>query len=148
MFEGREGWFATAMIFALWAYSGWNEAAYIVAEVKDGRRNIPLALILGTSAVTIIYLAVNAAFIFALGFERSRGTAVPAEVLGLAWGAQGSRAISILIMISALGAINGMIFTTARIYSEFGNDHRLFQPISKWSKRWGRPCGPSSPRRP
>src|SRR3989442_1535496 len=64
---------------------------------------------------------------------------VPAEVLGLAWGGYGSRAISILIMISALGAINGMIFPTARIYSEFGNDHRLFQPLSKWSRRWGTP---------
>jgi APA family basic amino acid/polyamine antiporter len=138
-YQGKEGWFATAMIFALWAYSGWNEAAYIVAEVKDGPRNIPLALILGTTAVTLIYLTVNAAFLFALGFERARGPAVPAEVLGLAWGGYGSRAISILIMISALGAINGMIFTTARIYSEFGYDHRLFQPLSRWSRRWGTP---------
>ena len=130
---------ATAMIFALWTYSGWHEAAYIVSEVKNSRRNIPFALILGTSAVTVIYLAVNAAFLFALGFERARQPAVPAAVLSLAWGEYGSRAISILIMVSALGAINGMVFTTARIYSEFGHDHRFFQPISKWNRRTGTP---------
>jgi basic amino acid/polyamine antiporter, APA family len=138
-YQGQEGWLATALIFVLWTYSGWHEAAYIVAEIKDSRRNIPLALMLGTTLVTVIYLAVNAAFLFALGFERARGNQVPEQVLSLAWGGYGSRAISILIMISALGAINGMIFTTARIYSEFGQDHRLFQPISKWSRRWGTP---------
>src|SRR4029077_1735610 len=105
----------------------------------NSRRNIPLALILGTALVTVIYLTINVAFLFAVGFERARGQAVPAEVLSLAWGGYGARAISILIMISALGAINGMIFTTARIFSEFGSDHRLFQPLSKWSRRWGTP---------
>jgi APA family basic amino acid/polyamine antiporter len=136
---GQVGWFANGMILALWAYSGWNEAAYIVAEVKNGRRNIPLALIVGTMAVTAIYLIVNAAFLFALGFQRARGDAVPATVLSLAAGEQGANAISILIIISALGAINGMIFTTARIFSEFGSDHRLFEPLSRWSRRWGTP---------
>ncbi len=136
---GEEGWFATAMILVLWTYAGWNEAAFIVAEVRDGRRNIPMALILGTTAVTLIYLAINMAFLLALGFERASGKTVPAEILALVWGPFGAKAISILIMISALGAINGMIFTTARIYSEFGADHRLFQPLSKWSRRWGTP---------
>lgn len=135
----EDGWFATAMILVLWAYSGWNEAAYIVAEVKDGRRNIPLALILGTTAVTVIYLTVNSAFLFALGFHGAQAETAPAEVLSLALGGYGDRAISLLIMVSALGAINGMIFTTARIYSEFGTDHRLFQPLSRWSRRWGTP---------
>ncbi len=138
-FQRQGGWFTDAMILALWAYSGWNEAAYIVAEVKNGRRNIPLALIAGTMAVMVIYMTVNAAFLFALGFQRAQGDAVPATVLSLAWGDYGARAISILIIISALGAINGMIFTTARIFSEFGSDHRLFQPLSRWSRRWGTP---------
>jgi APA family basic amino acid/polyamine antiporter len=138
-FVGHDGWFASAMILVLWTYAGWNEAAYIVAEVKNGRRNIPLALILGTTAVMIIYLAINAAFVLALGFQGAKGETVPAQVLELAWGGFGANAISILIMVSSLGAINGMIFTTARIYSEFGADHRLFQPLSRWSRRWGTP---------
>jgi amino acid transporter len=137
--EGKANWFAGAMIFALWAYSGWHEAAYIVAEIKDNRRNIPLALILGTTAVIAIYLAINAALLYGVGFDGARQTNAPEQVLSLAWGGYGSRGISILIMVSALGAINGMVFTTARIYSEFGQDHRLYQPLSKWSRRWGTP---------
>lgn len=140
IFDGKAGWFATAMILVLWTYAGWHEAAYVAAEVKEGRRNIPLALILGTTAVTLIYVAVNAALWFALGFEGAHAKTAPAQVLRLAWGAAGERAISLLIMISALGAINGMIFTTARIYSEFGHDHRLFQPLSRWSRRFGTPA--------
>jgi APA family basic amino acid/polyamine antiporter len=135
----ESGWFASGMILVLWTYAGWNEAAYIVAEVKEGRRNIPLALILGTTAVILIYLAINAAFLLALGFEGARGNRAPARVLELAFGGYGAKAISILIMVSSLGAINGMVFTTARIYSEFGADHRLFQPFSRWSHRWGTP---------
>ncbi len=136
---GTPGWFASTMILVLWTFSGWNEAAYIVAEVKNSRRNIPLALILGTTAVLVIYLAINVAFLAALGFEGAGGKTVPARVLEMAWGGYGANAISILIMISALGAINGMIFTTARIYTEFGADHRLFQPLSHWSRRCGTP---------
>jgi amino acid transporter len=135
----KDRWFASTMILVLWAYAGWNEAAYIVAEVKNGRRNIPLALILGTTSVIVIYLSINLAFLLALGFEGAKGDAVPAQVLELAWGGYAGNAISVLIIVSSLGAINGMIFTTARIYAEFGTDHRFFEPFSKWSRRWGTP---------
>lgn len=138
--EVGRGWFATAMILVLWTYAGWHEAAYIAAEVKDGRRNIPRALILGTLAVTIIYLLVNLAYLLGLGFVEAKRSGIAANLLEQVWPVGGVSAISVLIMISALGAINGMIFTTARIYSEFGADHRLFRPLSHWSKTWGTPA--------
>ena len=137
--SGAPDWFAESMLLILWTYDGWNEAAYIVAEVKNARRNLPLALLLGTTLVTAIYLIINAAFLSALGFAGAQGTAMPAQVLGLAWGNFGATAIGVLIIVSALGAINGMIFTTARIYSEFGADHRFFEPLSRWSPRWQTP---------
>jgi amino acid transporter len=135
----KGSWFASAMILALWTYAGWHEAAYIAAEVRNGRRNIPLALIFGTTSVIVIYLAVNLAYLMALGFEGAKGAAVPAQILERAWGGSAGNAINVLIIVSSLGAINGMIFTTARIYSEFGVDHRLFEPLSRWSRRWGTP---------
>src|SRR5262245_38212556 len=61
-------WFAGVMVLVLWAYSGWHEAAYVVAEIKDRRRNIPRALLWGTVAVTAIYLLVNLAYLYGLGF--------------------------------------------------------------------------------
>ena len=54
----------------------------------------------------------------------------------LAWPTFGARAMNVLILVSSLGAINGMIFTTARIYSTFGVDHRIFKTMSHWSRRW------------
>jgi amino acid transporter len=138
-------WFAMAMIFVLWTYSGWHEAAYVVMEVRNRRRNIPLALCLGTAAVTAIYLLVNTAYLLGLGFEAAQQESAQKtpkladHVVALALGDLGARAIHVLIMISALGAINGMIFTSARIYAEMGADHRLFAFLSKWNERLGTP---------
>lgn len=138
--QTEEFWFVGAMIFVLWTYSGWHEAAYIVAEAKNHTRNIPLALMLGTTIVTFIYLMVNLALLDGLGFEGAKDKRATEMLLELAWPTHGARIINVLIMISALGAINGMIFTTARIYSEFGKDHRLFKALSHWSKRWKTPA--------
>jgi amino acid transporter len=137
---GEPGWLAVAMIFVLWTYSGWHEAAYIAMEVRNRRRNVPLALCLGTAAVTLIYLLVNAGILLGLGFQKARSSAaLAAEVLDLIPGGLGARGMSVLVMISALGAINGMIFTSSRIYAEMGADHRLFAFLSRWNPRWGTP---------
>lgn len=128
-------WFAGAMIYVLWTYSGWHEAAYIVSEAHHRTRNIPLALILGTTAVTAIYLLVNLAYLFGLDFEGAQQEHAVVNLINLALPTYGARSMDVLIMVSALGAINGMIFTTARIYAEFGRDHRIFKVISHWSKR-------------
>jgi amino acid transporter len=133
-------WFAGAMMLVLWTYSGWHEAAYIVAEAKNHTRNIPLALMLGTLIVTVIYVLVNLAFLYGLDFEGAKSANAAQNLVELAWPSYGARVMNVLIMISALGAINGMIFTTARIYSEFGKDHRIFRAMSHWSKRWRTPA--------
>jgi APA family basic amino acid/polyamine antiporter len=132
--------FISAMAFVLWTYSGWHEAAYVVAEAKNHTRNIPLALIIGTSAVTVIYVLVNLALLYGLGFEGCKNQHATRNLIELAWPTYGARTMSVLIMVSALGAINGMIFTTARIYSEFGADHRIFRTMSHWSRRWKTPA--------
>ena len=133
------GWFVVAMIFVLWTYSGWHEAAYIVSEAHNRTRNIPLALLIGTALVTVIYVAVNLAFVFALGFDGAQEKFATQRILDLVWPGYGARAMNVLIVVSSLGAINGMIFTTARIYSEFGRDHRVFRLLSHWSKRMKTP---------
>ena len=103
-------WFASAMIVVLWAYAGWHEAAYIASEVRDNRRNLPLALISGTLLVTFLYLAVNVALILGLGVEGARSDSAAADLAALAFPVAGRGAMSVLVMICALGALNGMIF--------------------------------------
>lgn len=124
---------ATAMIYILYAYGGWNDMAYVSAEVRDPNRNIVRALLLGTAAVTAIYVLVNAAFLHALGLAGVRqADAVAADVVRLAAGDWGARAVSVLVAVSALGTINGMLFTGARIYYALGTEHRLFRRLGVW----------------
>lgn len=123
-----------ALIFIFYAYGGWNEMAYVAAEVRDPRRNILRSLVLGTIAVTTIYVLVNLAFLHALGYGgTAKSEAVAADVLRLALGNWGGRLISALICVSALGAINGMLFTGARITYAMGNEHRLFAALGRWN---------------
>src|SRR5205807_2541755 len=96
-------WFVGAMIFVLWTYSGWHEAAYIVAEARNHTRNIPLALMLGTAIVTVIYLLVNLALLYGLDFEGAKDRQATEKLLELAWPSYGARVINLLIMVSALG---------------------------------------------
>lgn len=139
------GGFGTAMILVLFAYGGWNEMGYVGAEVRDPSKNMLRALLLGTLAVTAIYLLVNGAFVYALGFQDIRSYTDAADVfhappvaknvLSLALGDRAGQAISVLICISALGVINGQIFTGARIYYAMGSDHRLYAPLGRWNAR-------------
>ena len=83
--------FGLAMVFVLYAYGGWNDAAFVAAEVRDHHRNIPLALILGTGGITLVYLLVNLAYLWGLGFEGVRVSSAPAaDVAKLAMGPWGN----------------------------------------------------------
>ncbi len=132
--------FGLAMVFVLYAYGGWNDSAFVAAEVRHRHRNMPLALLLGTGGITVIYLLVNAAFLWGLGFEGVRASLAPAaDVARLAFGAWGAKGISLLVMASALGAINGLIFTGSRIYVSLGADHRVFAWLGRWNAQRGTP---------
>ncbi len=129
-----------ALVFVLYAYGGWNDAAFVAAEVRDQRRNLPRALFIGIGLITAIYLAVNAAYLAVLGFEVARRSSTPAaDVLQHAVGPWGSRLVSLLVMISALGAINGMILTGSRIYATWGEDYPALGWLSRWNRRVGAP---------
>ena len=129
-----------AMILVLYTYGGWNDAAFIAADVRDGKRGIPRALLIGTGLVTLIYLAVNGAFLYGLGLEGARASrAIAADVLGGVLGPFGAKAISMLVAVSALGAINALIFTGSRVYASLGADYSIFARLSRWHPRYEAP---------
>jgi amino acid transporter len=129
-----------ALIFVLFSFGGWNEMAYVAAEVKNPRRNILRALVLGTVAVTVLYLAVNGAFLYTLGYEGlAASKAVAAESIATVFPQAGGRIISALVCISALGAVNGQVFTGARISYAVGAEHRVFRALGQWHPRTGTP---------
>jgi amino acid transporter len=129
-----------ALILVLFTYGGWNDMAYVAAEIRNPGRNIARALVLGTLAVMATYLLANAAFLHALGFEAMAGSeAVAVDTVAAFLPEGAARAIAIIICISALGAVNGMIFTGARISNALGTRHALFAKLGHWHAGSGTP---------
>ncbi|MFO0964676.1 MAG: amino acid permease [Gemmataceae bacterium] len=142
---GGWGWQSLALILVLYAYGGWNDAAFVAAEVRDPQRNIPRALIFGIGSITLIYLLVNFAYILGLGFGEAKAfgppdfRTPPTKLLLAVMGENGAKMMRIIIMISALGAVNGLIFAGSRVYAVLGNDHRLFGFVGHWRPNRGSP---------
>lgn len=132
--------FGAAVLSALWAYDGWNNLPMAAGEVKNSDRNVPLALILGSSLVLVIYLGINTAYFFALPFGEiasSSSSRFP-EALPVAtkavmtfWSGEGMAFLSLLFVISALGAMNGSILTGARVPYAMAKDGLFFKFFAK-----------------
>lgn len=130
-----------ALVFVLFCYGGWNEMAYVAAEVKDPRRNIVRALVLGSVVVGVLYLLVNGAFLHTLGYAGlANSQAVATDTVSTVFPLSGAKLVSALVCISALGAVNGLIFTGARISYAVGAEHRAFRTVGKWNAKTGTPA--------
>jgi len=131
---GVQSWWsamAIMMVLVFYAYGGWNEAAFIASEVKNPKRNVRRALLMGTALVMLLYVSVNLAYLAALGYNGvCQSKAIAGDMFALPFGETGRKAISALVMISALGSVNGLLFTGMRLYGTFGADHKLFTWLS------------------
>jgi amino acid transporter len=137
--QGSKGTIGLAMVFVLLTYGGWNEAAYISAEMND-RRDVARALLLGIGIITGLYLLVNWAYLRALGLSGMAGSeAVAADLMQQTLGEPGSRFVSILVAISALTSANATIFTGARTNYAVGRDFPLFKFLGRWRKQGNTP---------
>jgi len=138
---GSAGPFGLAMVFVLYTYGGWNEAAYVAAELRGRRgRNMLWVLVVGIVLITLLYLGVNVAYLSTLGFEGIRASDVAAaEAMAAVFGPSGAAAVSVLVAVAALGAIDGCIFTGARAIHAWGNDYPAFGLLGRWSRRLGSP---------
>ncbi|MGH7390013.1 MAG: APC family permease [Candidatus Rokuibacteriota bacterium] len=124
--------FGLAMVFVLFTYGGWNEAAYISAEVH-GRRGILRALVWSLALVTVLYVLVNWAYLRGLGLAGVAGSsAVAADLMDRAFGAGGSRLVGIIVVVSTLTSVNATIFTGARSAYALGRDFRVFSLLGRW----------------
>ena len=129
-----------ALIFVLFSFGGWNEMVYVAAEVKNPSQNIVRALVLGTLAVTLLYVLVNGAFLYTLGLSGiAASQAVATDTISVMFPKFGVAIVGSLICISALGATNGLIFTGARISYAVGEEHRIFRNLGRWNAKTGTP---------
>ncbi len=135
-----QGAFGLAMVFVLLTYGGWNDAAYLSAEIKDGDRNIPRSLVLGLGIVATLYIVVSYAYYAGLGMEAlSKSQAPAAELLKRAWGGAGAALISVMVGVAAITSANGTMLTGARTSYALGRDWPLFGALGRWDGAAGVP---------
>jgi amino acid transporter len=126
------GGFIAALVASLWAYDGWNNVSMVSSEIKNPRRNLPLALIGGTLAVVGIYLAANFAYFHVLtGDEVAGSNRVAAVMMQRVFGGWGANAVSIAAMISIFAALNGSILSGARVPYAMARDGRFFPAMAR-----------------
>jgi len=111
-----KGPFGVAMIGVLWAYDGWLETTYVGSEIKDPGRNLPRSIILSTVIVIGFYVLASVAYSYVLSPARMAGLQlVASDAAQVTMGAVGAGFVSAAILVSTLGANNGIILTAARI---------------------------------
>jgi amino acid transporter len=134
------GSFGLAMVFVLFAYGGWNEAAYLSGELKDVKRNMVRTLLLGTAVVVTLYALANLAYLNVFGLEGLRkSSTVGADLMRIAVGGWSAIAFSIIVCICALSTLNATIFTGARAYYALGRDVPAIRALGVWEERGDKP---------
>ncbi len=125
-----------AIILVLFTFGGWNEMAFLAAEIRDPQKNILRGMMIGPALVTALYLLMNVAFLHALGHAGlASSTAVAQDAVGSRFPTLGGPLINALICVSSLGAVSGLVFTGSRISYALGRDYRLFAWIGQWHAR-------------
>lgn len=132
--------FGLAMVFVLLTYGGWNEAGYISAELKDGSRNMVRALVGSILIITALYLMVTWAYWRGLGLEgMAKSDALAADLMRIALGGAGEKAISIIVAIAALTSINATMIVGARTNFAVGRDWPALSKLGFWDGVRGTP---------
>ncbi len=116
--------FGSSLIWVMYAYSGWNAAAYIVEEVRNPAKALPRALILGTGFVILLYIAVNAVFLYSTPLSALSGKFEVAHVAGVQiFGTAGARFASTLICVGLVANVSGMMWVASRVTEAMGTTY-------------------------
>ncbi|HYW44291.1 MAG TPA: amino acid permease [Bryobacteraceae bacterium] len=124
--------FGVALIACLLAYDGWVQLSFVAGEIRNPQRNVLLALALGSLAVMAIYLLANLAYLRVLTVpEIAASEHVGATAAERVLGAAGGTLVSLIIMVSILGTLNGCFLTTPRVYFAQANDGLFFRKFAE-----------------
>jgi basic amino acid/polyamine antiporter, APA family len=120
--------FFSGLAAGLFAFGGWHMVTYAAEETRDPERTIPTALMLGTAVVVLIYLLLNAAYLLVLPFDRVlSSTRIAFDATAATAGPKTASVISMLVIVSSLGAISGIILAGPRVYFAMADDRLLFR---------------------
>ncbi|MBI1932503.1 MAG: amino acid permease [Ignavibacteriales bacterium] len=129
-----------ALAGAFWAYDGWNNVTFISGEMKNPQKNIPLGLLYGTLIVMAVYVIINIAYLYILPIDvMKKSPLVAASAMELIFGQSGASVISIAVIISTFGALNGSILASARVQFAMAKDNLFFNYLGKVHPKFGTP---------
>lgn len=132
---------AVSLIFVLYAYSGWNAAAYIAGEVKDPGRNLPRALLAGIGVVALLYVGMNVMYIYALPISAMSGVlAIAEKAAATLFGAGAARAIAAVLALTILNSASAMIIAGPRVYYAMARDKVFPEALGAVNPLFGTPA--------
>jgi basic amino acid/polyamine antiporter, APA family len=141
---GSEPFFAAiagATVSAFFSFGGWWEAAKIAGEVRNPRRNMPLAFTCGVLLVTAVYLLVSASFLMVVPLEKIvSNTAFVAQFGEALFGTTGGKVLSACVLLSVLGGLMALTMAAPRVYYAMAKDGAFFAPFGKLHPRFGTPA--------
>ncbi|MBL0939249.1 MAG: amino acid permease [Gemmatimonadaceae bacterium] len=123
--------FGLALVSVLWAFDGWGDLAKVSGEVADPRRTLPRAIVIGTLAIIAIYMLANLAYLSVLTVdEMRRAPLVAADVAQRLIGPIGVTLVSLTVLISTFGSVNGSLLTGPRIFFAMADDGLFFKQVA------------------
>ena len=124
---GPIGNFVGASILVLFSYLGWDRVGYVAGEMKDPKKIIPQTMFYGISLIALIYLSANLLYHTVLGLEGVRSSVIVAsDTASTLFGKTGAALISVVVIISATGSINGTMMSASRLYYAMARNGLLF----------------------
>jgi amino acid transporter len=131
-----------ALVSIMWAYDGWADLTYMAGEVRDPGRVLPRALVLGTVLIILIYVGVNAAYLYLVPIREMAGSPLIAstavERIPLV-GAAGSSVVAAVVMLSTFSSVNGSMMTSPRIFFAMADRGLFFRGVARVSPRFQSP---------
>jgi APA family basic amino acid/polyamine antiporter len=131
---------AVAMVGVLWSYGGWQHASFLAGEARNAQRTVPLAMILGALAVTVIYLLTNLAYLFLLSPQQiGNSPRVAADAIGVIFGSLGASLIALAIFISTYGTAGIYTLSAPRIYYAMATNGVFFRKAAEVHPKYHTP---------
>ena len=132
--------FGVALVAVSWAFDGWNNVTFVAGEIKKPGKNLPRALFLGTLGVTLLYLILNYIYLYALPIPEMKGIVRIAEkATSSLFGTSTGVFVSVAVMVSTFGSLNGSVLTGPRVYYAMAKDRLFFKKVSKISPKFRTP---------
>jgi APA family basic amino acid/polyamine antiporter len=133
---GGAGGFAVALVYASYAYFGWNAAGYVAGEVRDPDRALPRALLGGAAVVTVLYVAINAVFLASAPASALAGQIEVGNVAARAlFGARGGALLSALVALALAGSVSALALTGPRVVQAMASDGVFFRALARTNAR-------------